>query len=126
MSNSIVIGYRKNAHAPTLYHYIHWSDLEPADAVVRALKHSQPRWRWSDEGYATRMAISITIGTEQLLSDSGHGLYIESFPMCDAEYIPIILWEEKRVRVYKYDRSVGEMREFLYEMEFEQYINYTF
>lgn len=123
MSDSAVIGYRKNQHAPVLYHYMHWKLDEIGNLVVNALEHSRPRW--NDDGYATRMAISANMLPDQLKSETGHGLYIGSFPVIDECTVPIVSWQERRVYFQNYGPETDyEPHEYTNIWSFEEYIRH--
>jgi hypothetical protein len=123
MSNSAVIGYRNHEHAPILYHYMHWKVDEIGTLIVRALEHSRPRW--NDDGYATRMAISVNIPEQERMSQTGHGLYINNFPMIDEYAVPTITWQTRRIYFHNYSPETNyEPRELINIWSFEEYINH--
>ena len=104
MSNSIVIGYRETSSSPILYHYIHWRHFDNIPLFLQSLlKHTHPRW---DHGaYATRMAISFTIGTDSdtILSETGSGLYIHEHPTTDCAIIPAFCWGSETLTFFERD-----------------------
>ena len=85
----------------TVYLYGHWAGYEMLGTLARAVNVAKPRW--TDEPYATRIAISNIVGPdwEQL---TGWGVTVNE--LCDNEHkVPVINWEEQTFTLYEEDLS---------------------
>lgn len=87
------------SNGETVVLYGHWAGdrmlYRLADAVIKA------RPRWSDESYATRIAISQLIG-DQWDMETGWGLQVNA--ISDNEHrIPVINWYEQTFSLHEED-----------------------
>ena len=80
-----------------IYLYGHWAGYEMMDTLATAIEAARPRW--TDETYATRIAISNIIGNEWN-EETGWGI---STYFCDSEHsVPIVNWKDQSVRLYSH------------------------
>jgi hypothetical protein len=78
----------KQSNGNTIVLYGHWAGHGMLENLAAAVEKARPRW--SDEGYATRIAISRLVGAEWT-SETGWGIY--SNVIMDNEHkIPLIDW----------------------------------
>ena len=98
MGDRANFGFRQS-NENVVFLYGHWAGhgmLEKlADAVVAA------RPRWTDESYATRIAISHLVGQEWN-SETGWGIYVNEIG--DNEHkVPVIDWNNQTFTLYQED-----------------------
>jgi hypothetical protein len=98
MGNRVNFGFQQS-NDNTIFLYGHWAGsgmLERlADAVVKA------RPRWSDESYATRIAISQIVG-DDWGSETGWGLHVNEIG--DNEHkVPIVNFQNQTFKLYEED-----------------------
>jgi hypothetical protein len=94
MGDRVNIGFRSGDNIVFLYS--HWGGSTVQIEIKNALEKAKPRW--SDPGYATRIAISSIVGT-QWESETGFGIYVNQ--ICDPnQHTYVIDWLERRVEVY--------------------------
>ena len=101
MGDRHVIGFRKNQESPTIYLYSHWGGEDRFKTAVEALEAARPRW--SQDDYATRIAISTIVGN-QWSEETGFGISVDEFCMPDWDEVIVIEWETKTVFVYRGDQ----------------------
>lgn len=78
----------KQSNGNTIVLYGHWAGHGMLENLAAAVEKARPRW--SDEGYATRIAISRLVGTEWT-SETGWGIYANVI-MDNEHKIPLIDW----------------------------------
>lgn len=83
----------KQSNGQTVVLYGHWAGHQMLANLAYALEKARPRW--TDEGYATRIAISNMVGPEWE-SETGWGIYVNAIP--DNEHkIPVVDWKTQTV-----------------------------
>lgn len=104
-----------------IYLYGHWAGHEMMDRLARAIDTAQSRW--SDEPYATRIAISQIVG-EEWNQELSWGI---STYFCDTEHsVPLVNWSEQTVSlipVPKYGSTFQITAEPKFVMGFGSFIN---
>jgi GH15 family glucan-1,4-alpha-glucosidase len=89
----------KDRKGDTVYLYGHWAGYRMLENLAEAVKAAEPRW--SDESYATRIAISHLVGNEWP-SETGWGISVNQ--ILDNEHkIPIINWADKTFTLMEED-----------------------
>lgn len=78
----------KQSNGNTVILYGHWAGHDMLTNLAKAVEKA--RGRWSDEGYATRIAISQLIGDEWPM-ETGWGIYANVI-MDNEHKIPVIDW----------------------------------
>ena len=79
--------------------YGHWAGYRMLENLANAVSAAEPRW--SDEAYATRIAISHLI-KDEWQSETGWGIYINQ--LGDNEHkVPIIDWKNKTFTLMEED-----------------------
>jgi len=79
--------------------YGHWAGYRMLENLADAVSAAEPRW--SDEAYATRIAISHLI-KDEWASETGWGIYINQ--LGDNEHkVPIIDWKNKTFTLMEED-----------------------
>jgi hypothetical protein len=79
--------------------YGHWAGHRMLENLADAVEKARPRW--SDEAYATRIAISQMIG-EEWPSETGWGISVNQ--LADNEHkVPIIDWKNKTFTLMEED-----------------------
>jgi hypothetical protein len=87
----------------TIVLYGHWAGYNMLEKLADAVAKAQPRW--SDSGYATRIAVSQMIN-EFWDSGTGWGLYVNE--ITDNEHrIPVVNWKDRTFSLHQEDRSPG-------------------
>jgi hypothetical protein len=89
----------KDRKGDTIFLYGHWAGHQMLTNLANAVEAARPRW--TDEGYATRIAISNLIKNEWP-SETGWGLYVNH--IADNEHkVPIINWDEQTFTLMEED-----------------------
>jgi hypothetical protein len=79
--------------------YGHWAGYRMLENLADAVSAAEPRW--SDEAYATRIAISHLI-KDEWASETGWGVYVNQ--LGDNEHkVPIIDWKNKTFTLMEED-----------------------
>jgi hypothetical protein len=79
--------------------YGHWAGYRMLENLADAVSAAEPRW--SDEAYATRIAISHLI-KDEWASETGWGIYVNQ--LGDNEHkVPIIDWKNKTFTLMEED-----------------------
>lgn len=102
MGNRANYGFRSGHN--TVFLYGHWAG-EPgmSHRLASALREATPRW--TDSGYATRIAISQLIG-DDWNSETGWGIYVNE--ICDNENpVFIVDWDMQAVKLCDADDITG-------------------
>jgi hypothetical protein len=87
----------KQSNGETIVLYGHWAGHQMLANLADAVSAAEPRW--TDESYATRIAISQLVGKEWT-SETGWGLSVNR--ILDNEHkIPIIDWEKKTFSLHE-------------------------
>jgi len=82
-----------------IFLYGHWAGHRMLENLADAVQAAEPRW--SDESYATRIAISRLVGDEWT-SETGWGLTVNA--LADNEHkVPIIDWTNKTFTLMEED-----------------------
>ena len=96
----------KDSKGDTLYLYGHWAGHRMLENLAEAVEHARPRW--TDESYATRIAISRLIGGEWE-SETGWGLTVNA--LADNEHkVPVIDWNSKEFILMEEDLQTEVFR----------------
>lgn len=96
MGDRANFGFRENAEAPIVNLYGHWAGYEMMSKLAHAIDTARPRW--TDHGYATRIAISQLIGNDWGQGVSW-GIYVNT--LGDNEHsVPVVNWDEQTVTLY--------------------------
>ena len=78
----------KDSKGDTVFLYGHWAGHRMLENLAEAVQHARPRW--SDESYATRIAISRLVN-EEWTSETGWGITVNE--LADNEHkVPVIDW----------------------------------
>lgn len=120
MGDRANFGFRENAEAPIVNLYAHWGGYEMMATLAHAISAARPRW--TDSGYATRIAISQIVG-DDWNGELGYGIYVNT--LGDNEHsVPVVNWDEQTVTLYPYGfwkyEDAGEPK---FVMGFESFIN---
>jgi len=87
----------KQANGETIVLYGHWAGHDMLGNLAQAVEAARPRW--TDESYATRIAISNLIGDEWKI-ETGWGLSVNS--ILDNEHkIPVIDWRTQTFSLHE-------------------------
>jgi hypothetical protein len=87
----------KQSNGETIVLYGHWAGHDMLSNLAEAVEAARPRW--SDESYATRIAISYLVG-EQWQDTTGWGLSVNT--ILDNEHkIPVIDWSAKSFSLHE-------------------------
>ena len=96
----------KDSKGDTLYLYGHWAGHRMLENLADAVAAAEPRW--TDESYATRIAISRLVGDEWQ-SETGWGLTINA--LADNEHkVPVIDWNGKEFILMEEDLQTEVFR----------------
>lgn len=83
----------------TIVLYGHWAGHNMLANLAEAVSTAQPRW--SDDSYATRIAISQMVGNAWS-DETGWGLYVNQIG--DNEHkIPVVNWKERTFSLHSED-----------------------
>jgi len=99
MGDRANFGFRADSESPVVVLYAHWGGYQMMANLAHAIATARPRW--TDTGYATRIAISQLIGDEwnQELS---YGIYVNQIG--DNEHsVPVVNWADQTVSLYPAD-----------------------
>jgi hypothetical protein len=89
----------KDRKGDTVFLYGHWAGHRMLENLADAVQAAEPRW--TDEGYATRIAISKLINDEWP-SQTGWGIYINH--IADNEHkVPVIDWANQTFTLFEED-----------------------
>ncbi len=89
----------KDSKENIIFLYGHWAGHRMLENLADAVQAAEPRW--SDESYATRIAISRLVGDEWT-SETGWGLSVNT--LADNEHkVPIIDWKNKTFTLMEED-----------------------
>ena len=98
MGNRVNFGFQQS-NENTIFLYGHWAGDRMLERLADAVSIAGPRW--SDESYATRIAISRLIG-EDWTSETGWGLNVNQIG--DNEHkVPIINFSTQTFKLYEED-----------------------
>ena len=103
-----------------IYLYGHWAGDGMMSTLASALIAAHPRW--SDESYATRIAISNIIGDEWT-QETGWGL---STYFCDSEHsVPVVNFKDQTVRLmpHSWDKMFDMSAEPKFVMGFQSFVD---
>ena len=96
----------KDRKGDTVFLYGHWAGHRMLENLANAVEAARPRW--TDESYATRIAISHLINDEWK-SETGWGIYINQ--LGDNEHkVPIIDWKNKEFILMEEDLQTEVFR----------------
>ena len=83
----------------TVFLYGHWAGFKMLETLARAVQAAEPRW--SDETYATRIAISNIVGPDWE-QKTGWGITVNE--LADNEHkVPVIDWTNKTFTLFEED-----------------------
>jgi hypothetical protein len=83
----------------TLFVYGHWAGYQMLAQLANAVHEAEPRW--SDNGYAIRIAVSHLVG-DQWTEKTGWGLYINQ--IADNEHhVPIVDFQNRTFALYEHN-----------------------
>ena len=89
----------KDRKGDTVFLYGHWAGHRMLENLANAVEQARPRW--SDESYATRIAISQLINDEWA-SETGWGITINE--LADNEHkVPVIDWHNATFTLFEED-----------------------
>jgi len=89
----------KDRKGDTVFLYGHWAGFRMLENLADAVQAAEPRW--TDETYATRIAISHLVGDEWK-SETGWGISVNQ--LADNEHkVPIINWSAKTFTLMEED-----------------------
>ena len=89
----------KQSNDTTIFLYGHWAGHGMLERLANAVEAARPRW--TDESYATRIAISQMIGNGWS-SETGWGLQVNE--IADNEHkIPVIDWKGRTFSLHEED-----------------------
>ena len=89
----------KDRKGDTVFLYGHWAGHRMLENLANAVEHARPRW--TDETYATRIAISQLIN-EEWSSETGWGISINT--LADNEHkVPVIDWAKATFTLFEED-----------------------
>ena len=98
MGDRANFGFR-DSKGDTIFLYGHWAGHMMLQNLASAVRAAEPRW--SDESYATRIAISNLIN-EEWQSTTGWGITVNE--LADNEHrVPIIDWNKKTFTLMEED-----------------------
>ena len=98
MGDRANFGFRQS-NENVVFLYGHWAGHEMLSKLAHAVDIARPRW--TDESYATRIAISQLIG-EDWNQELGWGISVNE--LCDNEHkIPVIDWAQQTFTLYEED-----------------------
>lgn len=87
----------KQSNGETIVLYGHWAGYEMLKQLANAIEAARPRW--TDESYATRIAVSQLVG-DSWNSETGWGLSVNQ--ILDNEHkIPVIDWDKKTFSLHE-------------------------
>jgi hypothetical protein len=96
MGDRANFGFRQS-NGETIVLYGHWAGHDMLSNLAEAVEAARPRW--TDESYATRIAISHLIG-DQWQAETGWGLSVNT--ILDNEHkIPLIDWSTKTFSLHE-------------------------
>jgi hypothetical protein len=97
MGDRANFGFRADSESPVVVLYAHWGGYEMMSNLAHAIETARPRW--TDEGYATRIAISQLIG-EEWNQEYSYGIYVNE--VGDNEHsVPVVNWADQTVSLYE-------------------------
>jgi hypothetical protein len=99
MGDRANFGFRADSESPVVVLYAHWGGFEMMNNLAHAIATARPRW--TDECYATRIAISQLIG-EGWNQELSFGIYVNQIG--DNEHsVPVVNWKDQTVSLYEAD-----------------------
>jgi hypothetical protein len=99
MGDRANFGFRADSESPVVVLYAHWGGYQMMSNLANAIEAA--RSRWTDEGYATRIAISQLIG-EEWNQELSYGIYVNQIG--DNEHsVPVVNWKDQTVSLYEAD-----------------------
>jgi hypothetical protein len=97
MGDRANFGFRADGESPVVVLYAHWGGHGMMANLAYAIETARPRW--TDHGYATRIAISQLIG-DQWDQEYSFGIYVNQIG--DNEHsVPVVNWKDKTVSLYE-------------------------
>lgn len=96
MGDRANFGFRQST-GNTIVLYGHWAGHKMLENLAAAVEKARPRW--SDEGYATRIAISRLIA-DDWTSETGWGIYANVI-MDNEHKIPVIDWRNNTFSLHE-------------------------
>jgi hypothetical protein len=97
MGDRANFGFRADSESPVVVLYAHWGGHQMMNNLAHAIATARPRW--TDEGYATRIAISQLIG-EEWNQEYSYGIYVNQIG--DNEHsVPVVNWGDQTVSLYE-------------------------
>ena len=87
----------KQSNGETIILYGHWAGHEMLDHLASAVDKARPRW--SDDGYATRIAVSQLVADEWR-NETGWGLYVNAI-MDNEHRIPLVDWQSRTFSLHE-------------------------
>jgi hypothetical protein len=97
MGDRANFGFRADSESPVVVLYAHWGGYQMMSNLAHAIETARPRW--TDEGYATRIAISQLIG-DQWNQEYSFGIYVNQIG--DNEHsVPVVNWGDQTVSLYE-------------------------
>lgn len=103
MGDRAVAGFRANSTSPTIFIYQHWSGYDQNAKLANAIESARPRW--TDDSYATRIALSQLVG-DDWNQELGYGIYVGGTAHgADYSYCLVVDWSAREVLVCDNDNS---------------------
>jgi hypothetical protein len=126
MGDRANFGFRQST-GETIILYGHWAGSHMLENLASAVDKARPRW--SDEGYATRIAISQLVADEWR-NETGWGIYANTI-MDNEHKIPVIDWSARTFSLHeeapwsesKECKVRGMQDEPIFTMELNAFIN---
>ena len=113
MGNRVNFGFQQS-NENTVFLYGHWAGSAMLEKLANAVLKARPRW--TDESYATRIAISQLVG-EDWDSETGWGIHVNEIG--DNEHkVPIINFQTQTFKLYEEDLNT-----MVFEMSLINFVN---
>lgn len=109
MGDRMVVGFQANKAAAPVWLYSHWGGYSREEDLAKALEAAKPRW--SDDAYATRIAISQIVGDEWD-SELGFGITAGERSFCLPDYDDVYLVDWSRQVVVRQTLEGSDIEEF--------------
>jgi hypothetical protein len=118
MGDRANFGFRQ-ADGDTIYLYGHWAGHQMMARLANAIEVARPRW--TDESYATRIAISRIIGNEW---DQEYSWGISTHIGDNEHSVPVVDWSAKTVTLYPHEWGSGmDLDNPKFTMDLDSFVN---
>jgi hypothetical protein len=108
MGDRAVIGFKGKRDDTPIWLYTHWSGYARYGELAKAISDAQPRW--TDESYATRIAVSTIVGSNWA-SELGFGLTTNPDIIEAGEYadVPVVIWDEAAIDIMMFGEVIATL-----------------